>query len=81
MARTEIVPETVFRETDKFGTSFYVLDKHGRSPQVELFYADGGLMLRQENGKKVDILNLSIGQTNDLLMAVSLALEIPVKVM
>lgn len=80
MARTEIVPETVFKETDKYGTSFYVIDKFGRSPKVELFYADGGLMLRQENGRKVDILNLSIGQTNDLLMAVALALEIPVRV-
>jgi hypothetical protein len=76
---TQIIPETVQKLEDEFGTSFFVKDKFGVSPEIELFFADGSVILRQENKGSVDLLGLSIGQTNDLLMALSLALEIPVR--
>jgi hypothetical protein len=77
--RSEIVPQTVFEDSDKDGTEYTIKDRFGRVPDVQVFYADRHLTVRQENHKSVDVLGLSMGQAYDLLVAVSKALDIPVK--
>lgn len=74
------ISETIIEETDAMGTAFIVLDKHKRSPAVEVFYAGGALCVRQDNNSfQVDMIELSLGQAYDLLLAVSKALDIPVR--
>lgn len=80
MKTTQIIPETLTKVEDEHGISFYVKDRFGHSPEVEVFIADGSVILRQENRNSVDLVGLTIGQTSDILMALALTLEIPVRV-
>lgn len=58
-----------------------VHDQHG-SPMVEVATSDKGFYLRQETPgmAQADVIELSVGQAYDMLLAISRILEIPVKV-
>lgn len=81
MSRKALIPGTLFEEKDEFGTEYIVVDRNGYTGNVQVFFDAGVLMLRQENEKTVDMMELTLGQANDLLYAISKALSIPVRVM
>lgn len=66
--------------SDNYGTHIEVTDaQHG--PLVEVFESRGLITLRQENHSEyADVVQLTLGQSYDMLIALSRMLDIPVNI-